>query len=279
MTDFSLFEEMFDEIHSSGDTDDDECSYVECSHVETINDGGQEVCISCGKEVDNIITHAKDWRYYGNSDNKHAKDPTRVQLRRVDERSIYNDLSTMNFSSSIINCANDLYKEATDGRIFRGNSRKSIISACVFYAYQVSGKSQTHDKLLKIFQINKKSGLKGLKHVSLNVSKKSITPLTNNEPDPILEDIMAQFDATDKQKEEVYDIFNSVQNKSRKLNRSKPQSTASGIVYYWITKNNINITLKEFSKIVKLSELTITKLSKEVEGVMKKIKEKDSLKK
>ena len=62
-------------------------------------------------------------------------------------------------------------------------------------------------------------------------------------------------------------IYKSVKNKSSKLNRARPRSLSSSIVYYWILKNSINISLKEFSKKVELSELTIQKNIKEITNV------------
>ena len=75
---------------------------------------------------------------------------------------------------------------------------------------------------------------------------------------------MDKFSGTDEQKAEVFDIYEKIKNKSSKINRSRPQSTASGIVYFWICKKNINISLKEFAKKVELSELTISKIVKEI---------------
>jgi hypothetical protein len=40
-------------------------------------------------------------------------------------------------------------------------------------------------------------------------------------------------------------------------------------VFYWITHNGKNITLKDFAKKVILSELTINKISKEIGEVLK----------
>ena len=54
------------------------------------------------------------------------------------------------------------------GNIYRGNCRRAIIFACVFHSYKSIGQPQTHEKLIKLFKLTRKSGLKGLKHVTLN---------------------------------------------------------------------------------------------------------------
>ena len=84
----------------------------------------------------------------------------------------------------------------------------------------------------------------------------------------LVEEIMDQFDATNEQKQEVKGLYEEIHNKSSKLNRSRPKSVASSLVYYWICKKNINITLKDFTKKVGLSELTITKIAKEISDIL-----------
>ena len=59
-----------------------------------------------------------------------------------------------------------------------------------------------------------------------------------------------------------------IKNKSSKINRSRPQSIAAGLTYYWICNNNKNITMKEFITKVNLSELTITRISKEIAAIL-----------
>ena len=59
-----------------------------------------------------------------------------------------------------------------------------------------------------------------------------------------------------------------IQNRSSCLNRARPQSIAAGVVFFWMKNNNKNITIKEYSKKVKLSELTINKIIKEIESII-----------
>ena len=79
---------------------------------------------------------------------------------------------------------------------------------------------------------------------------------------------MDKFRATDAQKNEVIEIYNKIKNKSSKINRSRPQSISAGITYYWVSTKNIDISLKDFAKKVELSELTISKIAKEIAEVL-----------
>ena len=262
-------------MDESDDSDPDKCSFNvgdedgnSCSHLNTANEKGIDVCIDCGEEIMKKIQHMKEWVYYGQSDTRHTSDPNRVQIRKSEERSIYKDVENMGFSEKIVSEANKIYFQVTHGQIFRGNSRKSIVFACIFHSYKLSGKPQSHEKLINVFNLNRKTGLKGLKHVNLYAPKNSNIRTTYITPINLVEEIMEKFSATVDQKQEVVKLYHQIKNKSSRLNRSRPQSTAAGLVYFWIRSKNKDITLKQFTKKVSLSELTINKIAKEIADVI-----------
>jgi transcription initiation factor TFIIIB Brf1 subunit/transcription initiation factor TFIIB len=239
-----------------------------CAHVNVENRGGVETCTTCGVVLKHNIMHDREWRNYLNSG---KKDPTRVQARKREERSIFKDVQGLGFSNKIISIANELYSDVSKGRIFRGNCRKAIIFACIFHAYKSVGQPKTHENLIKLFKLNRKAGLKGLKHVTLN----STSPLLRGghiTAEHLISEIMNTFSASDKQKLEVEGLYKQIKNRSSNLNRARPNSVASGLVYFWIKSSGIPITLKEFADSCNLSDITIVKISKEVEKILSRKK-------
>ena len=241
---------------------------TKCTHKNIVNENGANVCYDCGKEIEKTIFQDKEWRYYGTSDNKRTSDPNRVLIRKIVDRNIFKDVENMKFSDKIVALANQIYIQVTKGAIYRGNSRRSIVFAALFHSLKISGKPQSHEKLMKIFDLNKKTGLKGLKIVNLNAPKDSIIHTTYITPVNIIEDIMDKFEATDEQKKDVFYLYDKIKNKSSKINRSRPGSIASGLVYFWVSLKNINVSIKDFAKKVELSELTIVKISKEISDIL-----------
>ena len=239
-----------------------------CQHSDLITESGVVTCISCGEEIEHTITHEKEWRYYGPSDSRRSSDPNRVQIRKTEERNINKDVENMGFSETIVTKADELYTQVTKGQIYRGNSRKAIVFACIFHAYKMSGKHQTPDNLVKLFGLTRKNGLKGLKIVNVNAPKDSQIHTTVITPVHLVHDIMNKFRATPSQKKEVIQLYARIKNRSSKLNRSRPQSVAAALTYYWIRKKHLDINLKDFAKKVDLSELTINKNAKEVALVL-----------
>jgi transcription initiation factor TFIIIB Brf1 subunit/transcription initiation factor TFIIB len=239
-----------------------------CPHDNVISENGSMICEVCGKELEKNIYQDKEWRYYGQSDSKRTSDPNRVHARKIDDKNIFKDVENMGFSDKITTLANDIYQEVTKGGILRGNSRKAVIFSAIFHSFKIHGKPQSHEKLIKMFELNKKSSLKGLKYVNLNASKNSLVHTTYITPVNLVEDIMEMFNASKEQKKEVFDLYEKIKNKSSDINRSRPQSIASGLVFFWVLHKNIDISLKDFAKKVNLSELTILKLSRSISTIL-----------
>lgn len=250
---------------NSSDSDDPE---EVCGHFQIIDDNGVKICSDCGMEINREINYDKEWRYYGASDSRHSSDPNRCHARKLEEKTIFKDVENMGFSEKIVAKANDIYGQVTKGKIYRGNSRKAIVFACIFHSYKLAGNPQSCDMLRNAFNLHRKIGLKGLKRVNLGVPKTSgirtcyITPLE------LIGEILDKFNATQRHKEDVAKLYEKIRNKSTIINRARPQSVASALVYYYICSKNKEIGMKDFTQKVGLSELTISKIVKEIQRIM-----------
>jgi|UniRef100_A0A6C0J1R7 transcription initiation factor TFIIIB Brf1 subunit/transcription initiation factor TFIIB len=264
-SDFTIFEKAFAELESNGKkiphTD-------ECQHDDTVEENGTIVCLECGEQIGKTIMHEKEWRFYGQADGKRSSDPNRVQMRKSDERNINKDVENMGFSETIVSQANEIYTQVTKGQIFRGDSRKAVIFACIYHSYKIADKCQTPKDLMETFGLNKKSSLKGLKIVSVHAPKDSPIHTTSITAIHHINDLMDKFSATKEQKKEVIDLYVKTKNRSSKLNRARPQSVSAALIFYWICLKKLDITLKKFACKADLSELTINKNAKEVALVL-----------
>jgi transcription initiation factor TFIIIB Brf1 subunit/transcription initiation factor TFIIB len=239
-----------------------------CLHTETVKENDIISCVNCGEVIKKVIVNEREWRYYGSQDSKRACDPSRVQIRKIEARSIHKDVENLGFSDNIVNVADKLYNQVTNGNIYRGNSRKAIVFACIFHAYKLQGNHQVPEDLIKLFGLDRKNGLRGLKIVNVNAPKDSPIHSTSITPIHIIRQIMLKFEANEEMIQEVNDLYKKINNRSSKLNRSRPQSVAAALTFYWICIKNRQITIKDFSKKVDLSELTITKNAKEIANIL-----------
>lgn len=252
---------------SSDDLSADESDTEECMHTDVVTEMSIKICTKCGYEIEKELNYDKEWRYYPNKE-KSQNDTTRCHIRKSNVKTIHKDLENLGFNTKIINTANKMYQTVTGGKIYRGNSRRGIIFACVFNAFKIHNNPQTCENLLRIFNLKRKLGMKGLKYIHLNIEKDMQVQNIRITPCHIISDMMQKFITSEpKQVEEVYKIYEHVKNKSSILNRSRPNSTAAGIIYYYILKHNKPITLKQFSKEIELSELTIKKIVKQIDVI------------
>lgn len=227
-----------------------------CSHNETIMEKSTLTCIECGEEIQKDI-----FMDIHNS----QQDISRCHIRKKDTKNIYKDVEQMGFGEKIVSIANEIYINVTMGKIFRGNSRRAIVFACIFNAYKINGNPQCHENLIKMFNLDKKYCLKGLKYVNNNVPNDSPIKKIHITSHTIIENILKKFNASNEQIEEVIFLYNNIKNNSKIINRSRPQTISSGLIYYYILKTKRQIPLKEFVKITGLSELTIKKIVKELD--------------
>ena len=138
-----------------------------------------------------------------------------------------------------------------------------------FHSYKLEGNPQSCESLIEVFNLDRKIGLKGLKHVNLNAPKDSNIRTTYITPQNLIQEVMDKFNASDDQVKEVIKLYEKIKNKSSMLNRSRPQSVASGLVRYYILLKEKDISMDEFKSKVKLSELTINKMAKEIATILK----------
>ncbi len=215
-------------------------------------------------DSDNEISQEQEWTYYGNTDNKHYSDPSRVQYRKNPEKGIRKDLERMNFPASIIDKADELYFEVTGSEIKRSNLRKGIMFACVFQAFKEINDPQTPDQLTLRFNINRKNISKGLTYFHLNYKQKS--KLSNHiTAKHFIPEMMKKFDIKDEHINAVIELYEKIENKSSELNASNPQSVASGLIYYYFKKINLDISPSAFAEAIVLSEATVCRIVNSIE--------------
>ena len=241
-----------------------------CIHVNSVMERNQEICVDCGEIISKNFSYEKEWRYYGSMDTKHIRDPNRCNVRKLDEKGIFKDLEKYQINKKVIASANEIYETVTQNRIFRGNTRKGIIFACVFHAYNCNKIQQSCKSLMQVFDIEQKIALKGLKFVNLNLPKDIQFHQDNssNDVEHLIQEILVEFNATPNQIEEVIFLYRHIQNKSSLLNRSRPQSVACGLIRYYITKKNPQYSMEYFREKIKLSELTLTRIVKEIDSIL-----------
>jgi transcription initiation factor TFIIIB Brf1 subunit/transcription initiation factor TFIIB len=267
-------EENYDNLNSEELNTDDYKKINEedvteiCLHKNSTNNNGVEVCSDCGIEIYTELNLEPEWRYYGDNDSKHSSDPSRCHIRKNDDKNIFKDIEGYDFSRDICVETNANYLDVTKNQIRRGNYRKAIIFACVFNAYKNQGYPKDPEELKEKFGLTKKEASRGLTFYNLNKTDKKRAPIYIS-PVSFIPRIMQKFKANDHHISCVTELYNKIHNRSKLLNRSNPQSVISGLVYYYFRLIGGNIICSKFSKMVKLSDITISRISKNISEILK----------
>lgn len=251
MTDFDFFDSIYNSIPVLLSS----VKCQQCNHINVIANQYNKTCIDCGIEINDEIlkTHI---------------DTSRCNVRRDTEKNIFQDVKDMNISDKVMRVANELFTEITSDNIRRGNARRSIVFACVFQAYKIMGKPQNPEALISLFHITKSAGMRGMKYLNKHVPKDSKIRTTHITPVDIIKDIVEKFHSSPEQENSIINIYNKINHKSNILNRSRPLSIAAGVIFYWIEKNNSNVSIDDFVKKVNMSAITIKKVAKEVKRLL-----------
>jgi transcription initiation factor TFIIIB Brf1 subunit/transcription initiation factor TFIIB len=248
-----------------------------CDHKETIFEENIEICIDCGLKISEEYNFTPEWRFYGDNDNKNSADPNRCQYRKIADKGIRKDLEKMDLSYDVIDIADKLYTDITNGDIKRSNLRKGIMFACVFQAYKNLGKPETPDSLSKKFNINKKNMSKGLTYFFLRTQDKKKDYIT---AEHFIPKICEKFNITLEHTNNILNLYKKIEDKSSILNRSNPQSVSSALVYYYIKKTKDDCIIKKsipditaaiFGKEVDLSEITIINKANEIDDILNNV--------
>jgi len=249
------------------------CDVTEfCEHQNlSKQNNGKEICLDCGIEVYQQLSLEPEWRYYGENDSRHSTDPNRCQMRKVEDKGIYKDIENLNLLPEIVEESNRLYNLITSGKIRRGNYRKSVIFACIFHAHKYLNIPITTDILQKKINLTKKDISSGLKFY--NIVCQDIKELKDKKTECIspvifIPQIMEKFNSSKFHIERVTELYNMIRNKSSLINRSNPQSVISGLIFYYCRLIGKNITCSKFSSIVNLSDITVSRISKNISDIL-----------
>lgn len=256
-------------IDEGSDLSDEDFDQDACKHSQTTNIDGSTVCTSCGIKIDEALLD-NETRYYGAFDTRYSKNPSRHTLRKDEERNLYTDLEPLGFPQEIIERANVYYREIIKDKIYRAGNRISIVFACVYHTYLDLAEPCVPAELANRFKLDKKgisNGLKTFSKVFRKRPEKKYIDAMDLIP-KLLKELRLE---PEKQKtciKDINTIYNFIQSKSKNFASSNPQSTAAGLVYYYLKLNNVDINKSDFSKVVKLTDITFTKIAHDAHKIL-----------
>lgn len=246
---------------------------IACTHENAYEDGnGLYVCKDCNTEID-IPSFEAEWRYYNNSDSASSKNPSRCHRNRNQDCNIAKDFEKKNIQvpESIRKHVEVKYQKIVGTQTVRGKCRQAIIAACLFHTYQYFGEYRTSDYIRNKFDLSKKNmsaGLTRYYEVFTEDREKNI------KSEDLLVWLLTLTGVEKKYYQDIVQISRYLENSSKLLKRSSPQSVAAAVIYFYLClnpeyKSKLGLTKNKFADKVMLSDITITKLVNEACSISK----------
>ncbi len=181
-----------------------------------------------------------------------------------DERTLWNVFDKMTANSinngipqKVIDDAKNLYKQASEKKISRGDNKEGLIASCIYHACLINKIPKSSKDIAAMFNIS---------HVTLNKGNtrfQTLLQLNVSSPNPI--DFISQYgnnlnmsiNDINKCKELVKLI-----EENEIMNDNSPTSSAAGILYYYSSVKGLGYSKKTFAKACNVSEVTIIKCYK-----------------
>jgi transcription initiation factor TFIIB len=170
----------------------------------------------------------------------------------------------------IISEAKSLYTIISTTKISRGANRKGIIAACVYYSCKECEVPRSSKEIAEMFHIEATVMTRGCKKFReiMNLNKKDKNRLSNTvsvKPQDFIERFCNKLNIEAKFVKIIKDICKKAIDNNI-ITENTPPSIAAGCIYFASKWNPLNITRKQISTVCKISEVTINKCSKKIEG-------------
>ena len=233
---------------------------VDCRHVHTGRSNGQTHCRDCGETI--VSFCKEDSTFFDDSS-------TALPSERKAPKSIRKELDLVQLPDEIKDRADRIYAYKVGDNTYRANVRQEVKFSCIFDAYKEAGIIRDPNEIAQMLGIKRKGMSRGIMRCSSLFTGKSNTteqtPLTalNLIPDMLTR---CGIQAEECHLEDMARIYLYAKDRSELLNRSKPQSIAAALIFYYISHMVVDrkIPKNEIAKNCGISVMTLNKISQDM---------------
>lgn len=251
----------------------------DCKHKNVAKDDntGVNICKTCGKEFE-CLDFSQEWRYFGASDNRSTQDPSRCRKPKSSKKSIETFFQgrSETFHNALIQRVEYRYEKviaASCNNLLRGKGRKAIIAICTFYSLQDDQQFRTLDHVKNIFDVEQKDMSEAETKYYIAFPEDRTRHLT---PQKLMKWIMEITKTDMKHYRRIMLISEYFMQTSKLIERSTPQSVAASTIYFYlhyfrenekISKPSFNKLKSQFANDAGLSDITVSKICKEMQEI------------
>jgi transcription initiation factor TFIIB len=215
---------------------------------------------------------------------KHIRKWTEWQSMPHKEKSLYNEfrfITTMAQNAGIpkifIDDAMVIHKDISEQKMYRGLNRDGIKAASIYISCRLNGCPRTVHEIADIFLLDKTSATNGcsmavniLQNIERNTELSQQTDLGSTTPSLFIERYCSKLNISQELTLLCKFVANKVEMQNIILNNT-PHSIAAGIIYFIAQTCNLNITKQQIKLTCGVSEVTINKCYKKLDGIKEEL--------
>jgi transcription initiation factor TFIIIB Brf1 subunit/transcription initiation factor TFIIB len=242
---------------------------VECQHLATSRFNGQTHCRDCGEAI--LSFCKEDTRFFDDSTVVLSND-------RKAPKSIRKELDLLPLPDEIKDRADRIYAYKVGDNTYRANVRQEVKFSCIFEAYKEAGIIRDPNEIAQMLGIKRKGMSRGIMRCSsLFTGKASLSDQPSLTAMDLVPEMLARcgIQAEECHLEDMVRIYVYVKDRSELLNRSKPQSIAAALIFYYTSTIVLDrkITKNEIAKHCGISVMTVSKLHSEFVSLCSEVAE------
>jgi len=248
---------------------------VNCLHPNLSSQNGQKYCKSCGETI--FSFHQDDSTFFD--------DASTPLTEKKSSRSIRKELDLLKLADEVKDLANQYYMERVGDQTFRSDVRQEMKFICIFDAYRALKIEKDPQQVATLLGLKRKGMSRGILRSSLLLlnkerkeGNKGKQDKVNTEADTTALATLAlvpdfldanQINYDQSHLEDIERIYHFAKDRSSLLNRSKPQSIASALVYFYMRhKFEVKPNKSDFAKKCSVSPMTVSKIDQELEVLL-----------
>lgn len=183
-------------------------------------------------------------------------------IPKSSEKSILSDLDKINISDDVRIEAERIFQQL-ETNTKRGKRRKKLLFYCIFNAYLSLKQSKDPKYVAELVGIAPTEMSKAFSMCSESQTNYR-PPSVFHSPIDFIPEYHRKVGLDESCLDSVLDLAKTILKKDPDLNENYPQVVAAGILLYYMTINGVSVNKKEFSKLVRRSEMTISKMYKRI---------------
>lgn len=181
---------------------------------------------------------------------------------KLSQRTILQDLEKIDIPDIVKKESERIFQELKTSTK-RGRRRKKLLFYCIFNAYNLLGKPQDPKIIAELVGISPTEITKSFSMCSESQTKYR-PPTVFHSPVDFIPQYLKDVGLDDGCLDAVTDLADRILNKEPELKENYPQVVAAGILLYYMTINGVEVNKKEYAKIIRRSEMTISKMFKRI---------------